>query len=32
LVDDGSLIRTGSIFRLSPSRILTSNPIFAAVL
>jgi oxygen-independent coproporphyrinogen-3 oxidase len=28
----GSLIRDGSSYRLAPSRVLTSNPIFAGVL
>jgi oxygen-independent coproporphyrinogen III oxidase len=32
LADDGALIRTGTRYRLVPSRVMTSNPIFAEVL
>lgn len=32
LVDEGQLVFDGSSYRLAPSRILTSNPIFARVL
>ena len=32
LVDDGALIHTGTRYRLVPSRVMTSNPIFAEVL
>lgn len=32
LVVDGALIRTGTRYRLVPSRVMTSNPIFAEVL
>jgi coproporphyrinogen III oxidase-like Fe-S oxidoreductase len=32
MVQEGLLLQTGSACRLEPSRILTSNPIFARVL
>jgi oxygen-independent coproporphyrinogen III oxidase len=32
MVNDGMLVRTGTSYRLDPSRVLTSNPIFAEVL
>ena len=32
LAGSGALQRQGTVYRLEPSRVLTSNPIFAAVL
>ena len=32
MVQEGLLLQTGSVCRLTPSRIMTSNPIFARVL
>jgi oxygen-independent coproporphyrinogen III oxidase len=32
MVNEGMVSRTGTIYRLSPARVLTSNPIFAEVL